>query len=294
MMSDSAVGAQTPAAAAAAATTVPPGFHLIEEGAARILFPSENQVFYNRPQVVNRDMSTHVIRHFIEMRKREINARAAAKGQARDEHDDDGDEAAADDDAKSASSSTSSSTPAVSDAMATDASAKAAAEHAAPAFRGVSILEALSATGLRAVRYAKELDDVRVCVANDCSQAAVDAIARNARFNGVHVDDKQGATDSGNGTNSASECVVQPNLADAIDLMMQSRHTKPFDVIDLDPYGTAAIFLDSATQAVAEGGLLCVTCTDMAVLCGSGAEAGFAKYDARHLSTYFHFSCAWH
>jgi N2,N2-dimethylguanosine tRNA methyltransferase len=34
-----------------------------------------------------------------------------------------------------------------------------------------------------------------------------------------------------------------------------------FDVIDLDPYGTACPFLDSAVQAVANGGLLCVTCT---------------------------------
>lgn len=34
-----------------------------------------------------------------------------------------------------------------------------------------------------------------------------------------------------------------------------------FDVIDLDPYGTACPFLDSAVQAVADGGLLCVTCT---------------------------------
>jgi len=41
------------------------------------------------------------------------------------------------------------------------------------------------------------------------------------------------------------------------------------DVIDLDPYGTAAPFIDSAVQAVADGGLLCVTCTDLAVLAGS-------------------------
>ena len=41
-----------------------------------------------------------------------------------------------------------------------------------------------------------------------------------------------------------------------------------FDVIDLDPYGTAAPFLDSAVQAVKDGGLLCVTCTDMGVLAG--------------------------
>lgn len=41
-----------------------------------------------------------------------------------------------------------------------------------------------------------------------------------------------------------------------------------FDVIDLDPYGSPAIFLDGAVQAIRDGGLLLVTCTDMAVLCG--------------------------
>ena len=34
--------------------------------------------------------------------------------------------------------------------------------------------------------------------------------------------------------------------------------------MDLDPYGTPAQFLDSAVQAVSEGGLLMVTATDMA------------------------------
>lgn len=54
------------------------------------------------------------------------------------------------------------------------------------------------------------------------------------------------------------------------------------DVVDLDPYGTAAPFIDTAVQAVKDGGevqffrmirnthlrtgLLCVTCTDLAVL----------------------------
>ena len=34
--------------------------------------------------------------------------------------------------------------------------------------------------------------------------------------------------------------------------------------MDLDPYGTPAQLLDSAVQAVSEGGLLLVTATDMA------------------------------
>lgn len=37
--------------------------------------------------------------------------------------------------------------------------------------------------------------------------------------------------------------------------MYKNRQTKNrFDVIDLDPYGTAAPFLDSAVQSVADGG----------------------------------------
>ena len=56
------------------------------------------------------------------------------------------------------------------------------------------------------------------------------------------------------------------------------------DVVDLDPYGTAAPFIDASVQCVNDGGiylpnswsfwnsespfigLLCVTCTDMSVL----------------------------
>ncbi|VDP16387.1 unnamed protein product [Soboliphyme baturini] len=51
-----------------------------------------------------------------------------------------------------------------------------------------------------------------------------------------------------------------------------------FHVIDLDPYGSAAHFLDAAVQSVADGGLLMVTCTDVAVLCGNTPEACFSKY----------------
>ena len=36
-----------------------------------------------------------------------------------------------------------------------------------------------------------------------------------------------------------------------------------YDAVDLDPYGSPVQLLDSAVQAVAEGGLLMVTATDM-------------------------------
>lgn len=46
----------------------------------------------------------------------------------------------------------------------------------------------------------------------------------------------------------------------------------------MDPYGTPVQFLDAAVQSVKEGGLLMVTATDMAVLCGTNGEACHAKY----------------
>ncbi|KAI9009694.1 N2,N2-dimethylguanosine tRNA methyltransferase-domain-containing protein [Gaertneriomyces semiglobifer] len=126
-----------------------------------------------------------------------------------------------------------------------------------------AILEALSATGLRSIRYAKDIPRLRHIIANDLLDDAVEAIKRNAEDNGVAG-------------------IVQPNKGDASAVMYQAIGTG-FDVIDLDPYGSATQFLDGAVQAVAEGGLLCITCTDLAVLAGSQADACFAKYGAMSL-----------
>ena len=54
--------------------------------------------------------------------------------------------------------------------------------------------------------------------------------------------------------------------------------SKVFDAVDLDPYGTPAMLLDSAVQSLSEGGLLMVTATDMAVLCGNNPDSCWSKY----------------
>lgn len=50
---------------------------------------------------------------------------------------------------------------------------------------GISLLEALSATGLRSIRYAKEIPGVKEIIANDISARAVDDIKHNVIYNGV-------------------------------------------------------------------------------------------------------------
>lgn len=50
---------------------------------------------------------------------------------------------------------------------------------------GITILEALSATGLRSIRYAKEVPGVKQIVANDLSKKAFEDIKINIQENNV-------------------------------------------------------------------------------------------------------------
>ncbi|KAF5288456.1 hypothetical protein FQR65_LT02108 [Abscondita terminalis] len=125
---------------------------------------------------------------------------------------------------------------------------------------GITILEALSATGLRSVRYAKEISGIKSIIANDISRKAVEDMTNNIKDNKV-------------------EHLVTASENDAIMLMYEHRgKEKQFDVIDLDPYGCPSRFLDSAVQAISDGGLLLVTATDMAVLAGNSPETCYSKY----------------
>ncbi|KAD7479467.1 hypothetical protein E3N88_02603 [Mikania micrantha] len=121
------------------------------------------------------------------------------------------------------------------------------------------VLEALSATGLRALRYALEVDGIGQVVALDNDKASVEACRRNIKFNG-----------------SVAMAKVESNLADARVYMLT--HPKEFDMVDLDPYGSPSVFLDSAVQSIADGGMLMCTATDMAVLCGGNGEVCYSKY----------------
>lgn len=137
-----------------------------------------------------------------------------------------------------------------------------------PKFR---ILDALSATGLRALRYASEIPFATSVVSNDMSEAAVASIALNVRHNKL-------------------TSKITPSTGNAIGHMYQAAFATPgssteawaqgkYDVVDLDPYGTAVPFLDAAIQSLNDGGLLCVTCTDAGVFASCGyVEKAFSLY----------------
>ena len=163
---------------------------------------------------------------------------------------------------------------------------------------GLSILDALAASGLRSLRYWKEIPGIHHITINDLEAAAVQRARENLVANqlgSVQVMDGGSAPTSGRRPRG-----IAIQQGDAKDEMYASRVRfaapnattdtpppgnkfpilPPWDVIDLDPYGSAAPFLDAAIQAVTSGGLLCVTCTDMAALGGSHPETAFGRYAA--------------
>lgn len=231
----------------------------VTEGAATVLFPSANEVFYNPVQQFNRDLSVLAIRAWSQtlahertqkhanslqrqLKKRKLNGQPV-------------DSSAPTENGVLESARVTGATTAVpqindnSESKATQTLDEHTSEPMTVSSADISftVLEALSATGLRAIRYAKEIPNLATVTANDLSPTAVKQIKLNSEHNST--------TDK-----------VLPNQGDARVVMYTTK--KRYNVVDLDPYGSAAPFIDGAVQAVEDGGLLLITCTDLAVLAG--------------------------
>ena len=275
----------------------------IKEGLAHILVPHDTptstdprqskediqkqQVFYNPIQQFNRDLSVLAIKTFgldSVQRKQERHAKSLKKGQRKhkaQEKDvadepqaegaaEEGDlalkrklpEGETDDGAAPVKKQKVTETGDATEAGATtapDAQADAAKEPK-PWRAPFTILDALSATGLRALRYAKEIPFATSITSNDMSKNAVESIKLNIKHNKL-------------------EGTIKPNTGNAIAYMYSYCDKNGYDVIDLDPYGTAAPFIDSAIQAINDDGLLCVTCTDSAIFASHGyLEKTYSQY----------------
>lgn len=143
-----------------------------------------------------------------------------------------------------------------------------------PAFK---VLDALSATGLRAIRYAQEIPFITSVTSNDLLAEAVQSIKLNVEHN------KLGS--KVNVSHDDAIAYMYTLVAQEMRRQNAQKHPDPrksnkYDVVDLDPYGTAAPFLDAAVQAVKDdGGLLCVTCTDSGVWASNGyPEKAYSLY----------------
>jgi len=123
----------------------------------------------------------------------------------------------------------------------------------------ITYLDALGASGIRGLRVANEAH--LAVTLNDRGDAAFRLIKRNAKRLLLNVYVKH---------------------SDANALMSEER----FGVIDIDPFGSPAPFVDAACRSASN--MLCVTATDTAPLSGAHFNAGVRRYSALPVNTEYH------
>ncbi len=132
----------------------------------------------------------------------------------------------------------------------------------------ISICEPLTGSGIRGTRYANEVEQVKRVILSDINSVAVKLTQKNIKINKLE-----------------EKVFVEHKDANLI-LSEHAKRGKRFNVIDIDPFGSPAPFLDSAVRAVSgKNGLLAITATDMPPLCGLFPETCARKYGAYSLRT---------
>lgn len=125
--------------------------------------------------------------------------------------------------------------------------------------RELVVVEPLAGSGVRGIRYAVEAN--AWVVVNDVDPAAASLARRNIELN--RVEDRTMLTNM-----DANELLAS----------LRRRGIVP-SIVDLDPFGSPAPFLDEAIRSIRVRGVIAVTATDTAPLCGSHLKALRRRYD---------------
>jgi len=133
--------------------------------------------------------------------------------------------------------------------------------------RDISACEPLAGCGVRGIRFAVEVEGVKNVVINDINVKAFQLASYNVQMNGL-----------------SNRVSVENEDANFL-LSSYGAPRKRFDAIDMDPFGSPVPYLDSAIRALRNGGLLALTATDMAPLCGVHPKACIRKYGGKPLRT---------
>lgn len=129
-----------------------------------------------------------------------------------------------------------------------------------------SMADALAGVGARAIRTAYEVSDLHEVYINDANPMALDMARESSRLNGVE-----------------QKCRFSVNEVCRF-LVEHSSKGLRFGIVDLDPFGTPAQYVDCALRAVTDEGLLSITATDTPVLCGIYPDVCTRRYYGRSLN----------
>ena len=136
---------------------------------------------------------------------------------------------------------------------------------------GVSkFCDAMAGVGARGVRVANEVQGVSEVAMVDFNPEALKLAKRSAAANGV----------SGKCTFAVAET--------SSFLFSRFGKDRRYGSVDLDPFGTPIRQMQAALSATADGGILSVTATDTAVLCGVHVSTCSRRYGSVPLNNDFH------
>jgi tRNA (guanine26-N2/guanine27-N2)-dimethyltransferase len=144
----------------------------------------------------------------------------------------------------------------------------------AAAVGGRTFCDSMSGVGARGIRIANEVEDVQRVTMVDLNRKSLGLARRAADLNGV-----------------LGKCsFICGDTNEVLFREFQGKERQGF--VDIDPFGTPIRHLNAAISATADRGVLSVTATDTAVLCGVHQRVCRRRYGARSLNNSFHHETA--
>jgi tRNA (guanine26-N2/guanine27-N2)-dimethyltransferase len=132
----------------------------------------------------------------------------------------------------------------------------------------------MTGCGVRGLRWALEVSGMGRVMLNDVNELAAEVASRNVELN------------------HQSSLVEVYNMEANQFLALYSSPKRRLDVVDVDPFGSPAPYVDSSVRALRSGGLLALTATDLSALTGVAFDACYRRYGSRPLKTEYAFENA--
>jgi tRNA (guanine26-N2/guanine27-N2)-dimethyltransferase len=120
--------------------------------------------------------------------------------------------------------------------------------------------DSICGVGARGLRASVEVPKIDTVYLNDLNPIAIELAKESAKLNQVE-----------------GKCLFDSNDVCKF-LNFEERDFRKFDIIDLDPFGSPSPYVDCVLRSVSNHGLISLTATDTAVLCGVYPKVCFRKY----------------
>ena len=133
--------------------------------------------------------------------------------------------------------------------------------------RPITYCDPMAASGIRQMRFLSTIPSFfKTLTTGDVSKKAINTMKTHFRINKI------------------STKKVDFSRANAINTLS----SQYFEMIEIDPFGTPVPFLDIALQRIKHKGILSITATDTAALCGIYPKTGLRRYGLRTGYTFWY------